>query len=378
MTTAVDLRGAAEQTFTELSQAYSTGDAPYWQLGHFFDTALDYFTVVSAASAAQFGKDACANFDAKTSGDQWPSYWYDDHGWWGIAALRASGHPDWFGSLVPKFQAIATRCWTTMDTMAPTVWDRRPRPGGTDPFAALQPLFPGGVWNFEWTTDGSCDPTSSDALCGIQNTVTNALYLIQAARRFEAYGDPTCRAAAGREYGFLDQWFHVAAPIDPLLNRSASGSAIVRERVSSYRRGGRAAGYVPDRAWSGDQGLIVGALLDSAPIVGDDSTLVALAQAILAGTLEQFGGGGVLAPWIPPSSGWTDDYLTGPAAFFRYVLHAYATNATLRAWMSDESSGYPAFIDANAEHAASQPPGGDMIDLTNALAALVVGIAFLT
>jgi hypothetical protein len=380
VTIALDLKAAAAQKFTQLSAAYATGGASYWQLGHFFDTALDYFGAISAAPAAALGKAACANFAAKTGGNQWAGYWYDDHGWWANAALRASQHPQWFPSLGPQFDKIAARCWATMSSMAPTVWDRRPRPGGSDPFAALEPLIPGGVWNFSWSTGGStpgCNP-KSDTLCGIQNTVTNALFLMQAARRYVAYRDPACYAAATSEWAFLETWFDVDAPAGSLLNRYAPGAALARERVSRYLNA-PAAGYESQKAWAGDQGLIVSALLDSMQVLGDDPDVVALAQAVLAGTRDKFAGDGLLLdPWLPVKQAWPDDYLTGPAVFFRNLLHAYNTNAALKAWIGDDSSGYPAFIRANAETAASQPPSSDMIDLTNALAALTVGIAVLS
>jgi len=380
MTTVDDLKATAEKTFGALSKKYATGKASYWQLGHFFDTAIDYFGLVSAAPAPAFGKDAVANFKAKTSGDQWATYWYDDHGWWGIAALRASQHPEWFGPLVPTFEGIAARCWATMSTEAPTVWDRRPRSPNSDPFAALEPLVDGGVWNFDWTDDGSklgCDPTS-DTLCGIQNTVTNALFLIQAARRYLAYRGPVDLDAVTHESAFLKAWFNIDPPTDALVNRYAAGSAIVRERVSRFAHR-PAIDYEADKAWAGDQGLMVSALLDSMQVLGEDPKLVDLPQSILAGTRDKFAGKGlVLDPWIPVTPPWVDDYKTGPAAFFRNLLHAYRSNPSLNAWIRGDESGYPAFISANAKSAASQPLTGDMVDLTNALAAMLVGIAVLS
>jgi hypothetical protein len=386
-----DFKAAAEAKFGALTSAFAS-DTSYWQLGHVFDTALDYFAVVSAGAAADFGATAKEQFDAVTGSGQWDGYWYDDHGWWGIAALRASQRPGWFGPLSGDFQQISERCWTTMDTMAPTVYKRRPKPGGLDRFAPLEPRFDGGVWNSEWSTTGAqpCDPTieltDAKPLCGYQNSVTNLLYLILASRRYTAYENPQDEAAADREYGFLSHWFAVTPASDALLDRYQPNRLNVRAEVSAYKSGERVSEYDSAFVWVGDQGLLLGALVERMSRAGTGGSgyadLFATAEQLLAGTYDRFTTNQALTKhWISPSTAANtdpDDYKTGPAVFFRYLLHAYQANDDLKALVGGKNSVYRALVQASAQRAAEQKSRNQgMVALANDLAALVAAVAIL-
>jgi hypothetical protein len=383
-----DFANAARQKFAALTTAFAT-DGSYWRLGHAFDTVLDYFSVVSADGAADFGATVKHRFADLTSPDLWSGYWYDDHGWWGVAALRASGQSKWFGSLAEDFEQISQRCWTTMDEMAPTVWVRRPKPGGADPFATLEPRFDGGVWNSEWSLEGSppCDPTSDGArpLCGYQNTVTNMLYLILAARRYALHHLAPDQVAADREYTFLERWMHITPGSDALVDFYELDRLLVRAEVSTYKSGETVAEYDSNFVWTGDQGLFLGALVERMGQVGKGQPeyreLFARVKALLAGTHDRLAPGQMLKPWhhlSPAAQTDPGDYATGPAVFFRYLLHAYQANDDLKAFLTNPQTIYPTFIRANAEHAAKQASDGDMVALTNDLATLVAAVAMLS
>lgn len=384
-----DYRSAAESKFAALAAVFAK-ETVYWRLGHTFDTALDYFDVVCHQAAEAFGGKALERFEHVTDPAQWATYWYDDHGWWGVASHRAAGRPQWFGTLTKSFNQISERCWATMDELAPTVWQRRPRPGGEDRFAALQPRIEGGVWNSDWSVTGSkpCDPTdrSGQKLCGYQNTVTNLLYLILAQRRYETFHLPPDAAAAERDYGFLTEWFNLASSKDALLNRYRASRFVVRAEVSTYASFKHVTEYEPNFAWAGDQGLLLAVLIDRMQLLDragrEYAALLRAAEELLAGACERLTSKGVLEPWYPPPPGGApggddDDYRTGVAVFFRCLVYSYLANGDLRALLGDERSIYPAFVRANADYAAAQESKGEMTALTNDLARLVAAVAIL-
>src|ERR1051325_5138213 len=154
----------AHNTFTNLSPAFA-GDSNYWQLGHSFETIIDYLAL-NPADAAGFGEIANDRYQNSSE----TVCWYDDNGWWGIAALKASQHPELFPTHYSDFQEYTNACWKRMDDNAPKVWE-----AGKADFPNLKPRFDGGVWNAYWTSvvvPGKCSNLtpcvprfSTDALC---------------------------------------------------------------------------------------------------------------------------------------------------------------------------------------------------------------------
>ena len=382
-----DFKAAARTTFTKLKTVFAANDN-YWRLGNSFDTVLNYFAWVPPNDTQAFGQTALERYKA-TSGP-----WWDDQGWWGIAGLRASQRSDWFGvQTAAAFKAIAVDCWTRMYDNAPYVWERRPKPGGNDKFGPLEPRFPNGVWNSNWipnlgdcdATPKPCDPIDScdECVCGFQNTVTNALYLVFATRLYLASRQPSYAEAANHEYAFLKQWFDVIPPENALLNRLIAGVTVVRERVSIYLSGQAVQGYRQDMAWAGDQGLILGGLVGRMLMVGRDSpeypVLRATAQEILAGSRVYLTRSGIMQSWTPcehPPD--PEDYETGTGVFMRYLLYAYLNSDDLKAYLRGPQSGYLSFVRTNANHVLANPsPDTDMVGLTNELATLVAAVAML-
>ena len=400
-TTIDDYRATADQRARYLMEKFPLS-ANFWRLGHSFDTIVDYF-ITANANAADFGPVALARY-TQSSGPAAPHPWYDDFGWWGIAALKASQRTDVFDELTEQFKAIALASWYAMDSKAPYVWDRADQ----DRFAELRPRFEGGVWNCDWYDNWSdleckddphrCNPINlraCDGLCGFQNTVTNGLYLVLATRLvLNLPNAPDYLRPVKREYEFLWIWFN-ASGVDPLLKVVGPGKKVVRERVSAYYSGKKPYGYHEDTVWAGDQGLILGGLVDLMALKNfpwlDYNKLRDTAKSILAGSKEYLVDGGVLQPWRSstgrPPGGDFWDYQTGIAVFMRYLLYAYQNNADLRSEL--QRPEWRQFIRDNADRIPSSPiPGGEVegepfadiaiVSATNDLATLVAAIVMLS
>ncbi|HZG41636.1 MAG TPA: hypothetical protein VEY93_01655 [Longimicrobium sp.] len=373
---ASDLRQQARDTFKALNGFYSFS-SNFWRQGHVFDTVIDYFDLEPEGSAA-FGAEAIVAHNS-ANGD-----WFDDYGWWGIAGLRAVQRPQLFPQ-TSDFTRIVDQSWAKM-APASTVWEKSDQ----QTYAAMAPRFAGGVWNGFWpgknvpTGQSPCLPSSTSLLCGIQNTVMNGLYLVFTARLTGAKGDQgPYWANAQREHAFLHDWFDVQDPAWRLLRTVGSG-VLVRERVSTYANGGALCGYRPDLAWAGDQGLILGGLVDMMrqlpPIDPAYRRDLAIARDILEGVLTGLFKDGVLLAWTPGEApgGDTCDYLTGVAVFLRYLVYAFKNNLDLRQTILDK--GYRDLIVGSVTRPAFTAACNDtfyereMIVTSNRLALLVAAI----
>ena len=169
--------------------------------------------------------------------------------------------------------------------------------------------------------------------------------------------------------------------------------AVVRERVSSFLSGEMdrpGEGYRSDLAWTGDQGLILGGLVDRMRIVPSGSAeyeaLLGIARQILAGTMDYLvdtepDKRGILLPWRPGDAPGGDDpdYRTGIGVFMRYLLYAYQNNTDLKSDLRQENA--QVFVRANAEyvvHNSDRPQSEDrVVNLTNNLATLVAAVGML-
>ena len=391
-----DLRAVATAKFDALQTEWQSYDV-FWRLGHSFDTVIDYFAIVDKSEALTFAPTALAAFGRSLSN----ACWYDDYGWWGIAALKASQHPDMFKAddtkYVPGFAAICNLCWDTMHYRGTAVWDNNQN----DPTRApLRPRFDGGVWNCDWTGESMCGATNAPPelptnppdrdqganLSGIQNTVTNGLYLVLASRLAEVTGGGVYMEGAKSEFGFLSQWF-AAVPSDVALLQIPNGGIgkLVRERVATYAGGTKAYvnGYVPELSWSGDQGIILGGLIDRMMIVSADknpqSPPFLDACAILNGVanVTNSNSAGVLQPWTSGDGGDPGDYATGMGVFMRYLLYADQRNV-LGMRKITRGADYQKLIDANVQAVLNNKVPHDdadlLTDLTNCLAILVAAI----
>jgi hypothetical protein len=328
--------------------------------------------------------------DYYRGGELGPGQWFDDYGWWVVATSRAAEMP-FFAEKKDEFRKIMNDyCWSRFTEHAPKVWERRT----VNDFDECEPAVADGVWNSYWVgTDSRWvgprgNPTDEvEPYQGVQNTVTNALYLIAAQR----LGVTT---AADNEFKFLNQWFKMPNPdrsnkkpvtlwhdLDPKESPKPPASAVVRERVSYYRNNKLDPRYDPDWIWTGDQGLILSALVDRAAKMGpskERSDLLEDAKKLLWGAyhfLTENHNGGVLQHWRPrpPGSRHKDDYSTGTGVFWRNVLHVWKANIPELSLLNGEQ--YRGFIKANAEEATNPLVKKTIFNLTNNLSVLVAAIA---
>jgi hypothetical protein len=377
-------RAAARATFQALKQDLEKIEHS-WRVAHAFDTAIDYFLNVDKTGSQDFG-----NLVLRKTGGRVDRY--EDSGWWTIAALRAFENPPLFGNL-ERFGNLVVDNWKRFNNNAPKTWERaKDKPGYKD----FAPRFEGGVWNANWTAP-CCDPyhreeppcPKPNTLCGTQNTLTNGLYLISAARLFlngHFARSSFPQAAASREVRFLWDWLsHRNENDNSLLKYVLGGGAVVRERATTYLSGKRDTGYRPDFAWAGDQGLILGGLSDMMTIsrginpeypayLDMVTTLLQGFQVFLADQNTN-----IILPWNGggPPDGRDADYWTGPAVFTRYALHAFQNNPDVKQVM--QKMYFPDFIRQNADHAIAQPmsspdPNTDLVYRTNDLAALTMAV----
>ena len=369
-----DYKASAKQKFAVVKQNISSFG--YWKLGNALDTMIDYFVHVDKSDAddvAQAVIDECNGIMNGWPAD-WPWTWFDDLGWWVIATNRAAATQSPFsGGIRNQFAALSTKCWSVFTENAPYTWDRREY----DTFNQCRPLISGGVWNSYWkgtSTDylgfKTADPTAGKTLEGIQNTVTNALYLISAQRTGNT-------AAAERQYHFLSSWLFQKS--HPALWWPQNGKgALVRERVSVFADGKPTKGFQEKWAWTGDLGLILGAFIDRIAKGVDPANALTCAKALLTGArLCLVDRSGVLKPSTDPGSTPDHDivdYATGPGVFWRYLLQAWKLeNSDVHAFLASED--YKKFVRTNADAAMAQTADPDVAN--NQLAALVTGIAML-
>lgn len=381
-------REAATTNFTALVNLYGSNNNPpcegasFWKLGTAFDTMIDYLDVVDKSTAKSVEQMINTQFNAaaKCLGGL-NNAWFDDFGWWTVAAQRAMQRT-YFNQAT--FKPIHDECWRRFMENAPYVWQRRT----TKTFDSYGPAINGGVWNAYWNGTSSTypgpkngDPSNGD-LIGIQNTVTNALFLMAAQR------DPNSRPAAESEFQFLITWLAGKLPFElPSLWWSlGTNTGLVRERVSGFATGWSPVvpppfGFQPDWAWTGDQGLMLGNVSDAIPLQpAHRGLLLTIAKSIIDGSYQQLFKNGEVQNWT--ASGWvpsndTGDYQTGTGVFWRNVLHVWKTNQDLRTFLAQPN--YQKMLRDSADKIVNNPSDDPTFEtVTNQTAVLVAAAAMLS
>jgi hypothetical protein len=231
------------------------------------------------------------------------------------------------------------------------------------------PRFAGGCWQYDFSFeafpkgDGQSwfwpDPRPAKQALGVyQLTLMQGLYLsfccsLAAAARRKAdegkSGEGWDRLQPVQAYlqpaeevvGFLASWMD-GTGTDSLASNDAAGT-LLHERVATYAKKpdgtyGTVTSYVPDFFWSGDQGLIMGALMQYAALIGPDTPDQPAAPVyrlypakILSGVFQRIPTSdqtdppelpGAVGPYLPPTQpigGDKDDYGSGSGIFWRYV-----------------------------------------------------------
>jgi hypothetical protein len=251
------LKTWAIAAFKRFEEIWNFND--FWKRGNTFDACLTFVDAVQqqwpndpAVKAMQLKvKDMLEEnltfFNRFDPGDLWA----DDFGWWGLMALNARKHLLKIGEseLADTYLKLSTDlCW---EYKKKTAYDHT---------TTASPV-PHGCRN------GDANGISK----GVKNTVTNVLLFLLSSRIYrltlsENIGDnDKFLDMAYRQWLWFDQWFKLEK-YEYLKKISPSG-ALVQERPMAFFEGSGyqekihppwAEGWV----WTGDQGMLVGALTD--------------------------------------------------------------------------------------------------------------------
>lgn len=379
-------RDFATTNFQALTNLYESNNDPpckgasFWKLGTTFDTMIDYLDVVDSSTAKSVAQMVATQFEnSKNCLKGLDNAWFDDFGWWTVATQRAMQRT-YFNPAT--FKTMHDDCWRRFTQNAPFVWQRRT----VKTYDAYGPLVSNGVWNAYW--DGTSatfpgpkngDPENGD-LIGIQNTVTNALYLMAAQR------DPNSKPAANNEFNFLFTWLTADLKVPALWWQVGTNAGLVRERVSAFA-GGKSAkhqqpyGFQENWAWTGDQGLMLGNLVDAIPLQPTHGPLLlSMAKSVIAGAYQELFKQGEVqnyttSGWVPSND--SPDYQTGTGVFWRNVLHAWKTNGNMRAFLAQPD--YQKMLRSSADKVLNTPTDDPTLEnITNQTAVLVAATAMLS
>lgn len=385
-----------------------------WRVGNVFDTLTDFLFCFPDA-------ESTPGMVAGLAWSQWNSpnvqnsmCWYDDFGWWGIASAKAflDEYASIFTGHRSEFQDLAGKCWDVMHSGkppgkysyrgGPNVWENRDEgsvPGYfTQPDTWATPRFAKGVWQYEMFKDQRPKPECSfvnptdpancvpNKLGAFQLTVMNGLYFLLALR-LRATGKGAENAFKD-EREFLQNWFFVPTQPDNRLLWQLADGVLVRERVSTYARPIDKAefplvqDYRSNAAWCGDQGLLLGGLLDYLQVDPSDRDAQSLPAEIMKGVfLELVDAQKVVQPMTPVMRGKDDeDYDCGSGVFWRYLLGGFRQNAALRAEVLKLVAADPqnnAIYKSAAAAFNGNSPGDELFKDFNILATLTAAIEIL-
>jgi hypothetical protein len=254
-------------------------------------------------------------------------YWADDYGWWGIAALSAR---DYFKGraepeLAAKYLKLARQCWDSMQK-------------GYDKSPAAKPV-PYGCGN------------SNGSRTGTKNTVTNATLFLLSQRLYQIMTpDPVAvpyLQMAYRQYNWFNNWFNLPGnDYFKTFQVQLPPKGLVQERPIAppdYEQQYMVPQWEPGWVWTGDQGLLLGGLIEFLSIAGSSADAAefsemlretdADAEALVTDLRQQislimYGVSGLLvgadnvlreAPFNSSFNDDPKDYVCGRGVLFRYI-----------------------------------------------------------
>ena len=344
------------------------GQADFWKTANALDTMIDFVLEIETPSKNSASRVAKAVSDRYNEIEEegLDDYWYDDFGWWIVATDRLIKCEP-FKAYWDQFKKIRD---DSADRMEPAtdVWK-------LPAFKDFQPAVPDGVWNGP-ERDPDAWGDKADVFKGIQNTVTNLLYLIAAQRLPSAK-----EAAANNEFKFLTTWFTMAPEERSLWwnLKQPFPAALVRERVSHFKNSKMAPWFQQHWVWTGDQGLILHALVDRYQQKADPDLLGRAKQILTGARIYLVDGNGALENWNDNRGNFSDyptdgpkehhdDYSTGKGVFWRNVLYAWNNNTDLRSFINQDV--FKRFLTSSAS-SAMKASSNTIWDLTNDVAVLV-------
>ena len=309
------------------------GGQGFWHGGNTLDTFMDYLGRAKPdgyqKTAAELADQGIAAFKNAVGCD--PSQpeqpivptgkWWDDYGWWGLAFLKVYALTS-----EKKYLACARTCWHFMEK------------GGRH-FDNPPPEVAGGTWNH--------DPNDG----GVQNTITNCLFLNLSAQMYKRTGEEPFLDCACAQFQWFWDWFKKGQ-----LWTIPEGKLI--KAINEDR----------DWCWTGDQGALLGWVMSLRliaeeagkrivpPVPNLGRYLVELGESIASAAMtselmvRKTGGKSILHEQVGQTA-WCDvDWATGKGVLIRY----------LAAWLHSQGSlGFSEnakFIRDNAEAVSEQPP----------------------
>ena len=352
-------RQAAQAEYDTLLDAWYNQQDKHkamWYQGNALDTLIDY---VSITQDQERGKDLGEKIAELWAAAEQEGAWWDDFGWWGIAFLNAARNFEILAQEdASEYLGNAADCLENHMDKATEVWRLAYAPPCdvciTQPPASwyrYEPRFPGGVWNaaFAGLTPGpqqGCNPNLAEPppdpnnpipvgtpgdfcslLSPVQNTVTNGLFMVLNARYYMQ--NLAVQEDRSEQTLAIYEWFRGWMDVPDEATTLCSGNQVkpsllngetglVRERVGTYARDmtqssacfTRVKWYEPELSWAGDQGIVLGGLVDvlNSGLTEDRFWLTSRALGILSGVMnhmtKKMNGGthddlaaGLLRPW---------------------------------------------------------------------------------
>ena len=405
MTEAIDdYKQKADSLFNDHILGLWKTSGNVWRNGCAMDTILDYFTACDIDPSI-YADTAISSLNPTKLGN-----WWDDFGWIGLAALRAA-ELDLWPAYRDRFVKIAINSWAYMygpnwsqsntaiypftgadlpgwetfksghkaNMGAPNVWNNIEQTWTNKPISEDDKMerkarySPGGIWNSPILD--SSEPLLSltyqgDGVLGyvnpIQNTVTNAVFTVLSLRIYQAsknalfsdvFNESTldaeaCLQAWKDQIGWFEQWIVNTTAADESMKLALDTGCLIRERASRFHEwNGKSywdSSYTKEWIWTGDQGLLIGALREGKASGYLTSAVLDLYPQIVEGVFaygyhpRTYNGtitGNFLLPWILVGSddpdtagalaGDANDYQTGTHVFMRYLLQAYKAEPNL-------------------------------------------------
>ena len=160
----------------------------------------------------------------------------------------------------------------------------------------------------------------------------------------------------------------------------------MRERISTYtfckNDWPKVQGYLPEAAWCGDQGLILGGFLDYLQVNSSDPVAQSLPKQIMNGVFSRMvNDQKVVLPMTEAMNGIDDDdYNCGSGVFWRYLLGGFCQKGALK---NDVLSYVKMLGENNAIYKSAEDacqgnsPGDELFKPFNALATLIAAIEIL-
>jgi hypothetical protein len=275
----------------------------FWFGGNTFHTCLDY--LINARLSDTNGVVVKAGYSLYEDLYSATDWWRDDYGWWGDAFVLAIENRAALGLSASQyddvFEAMATAasyCWQRMNN----TWSDELY-GVPSDHAAATANIRGGVYNIPGM---SCDQIMQG-----RNSVSNEGYWLLSLGLARRFPSPAYAQAAAAMRTWVQQWL-ARTPVCNDLNGQVGlldTACHVLERPM-----GNAA--LPSWYWSGDQGLLSRALIES-------NTQPARAVQIVNVAIESMtDDDGILHENlafydVPVLSGFLGDYATGKGIFMR-------------------------------------------------------------